>query len=366
MRVLIAPDSFTGTLSATEAAGAIAAGWRRARPEDDVDLLPLSDGGPGFVEVLHTALGGELVPCPVTGPLGAPVAASVLVVGETAYLESAQACGLHLVSSDRRDPSATTSRGVGELVAAAAPLARRVVVGLGGSGTNDGGAGLLQALGWSLRDADGMEIPGGGLALEDLREVRPVPAPAVEIVAATDVDNPLLGPAGASYVFGPQKGATVEQVGRLDAALRHWADLAEPAVAAAGTRGLPGAGAAGGLGFALLLLGGRRDSGIELVLEASGLRARAADADLVLTGEGSFDPQSLRGKVVAGVAGATATPCVVLAGRVSVDAVSAADAGVTAAYDTRLVDANGATPAGERLARLAALVAGRWTDAPPP
>lgn len=365
MRVLIAPDSFTGTLSATEAAAAIASGWRRARPGDDLDLLPLSDGGPGFVEVLHTALGGDLVPCAVTGPLGAPVAASVLVVGGTAYVESAQACGLHLVPPDRRDPTATTSRGVGELVAAAARLARRVVVGLGGSGTNDGGAGLLQALGWSLRDAAGREVRGGGLALEHLREVRPTPAPMVEIVAATDVDNPLLGPAGASYVFAPQKGATAGQVRRLDAALRHWADLAEPAAVATGTRDLPGAGAAGGLGFALLLLGGRRDSGIELVLEASGLRARAADADLVLTGEGSFDPQSLRGKVVAGVAGATATPCVVLAGRVSVDGVTAAAAGVAVAYDTGLVDVDGATPAGERLARLAALVANRWTAAPP-
>lgn len=361
MRVLVAPDSFTGTLTAAEAAAAIARGWSRARPHDEVDRLPLSDGGPGFVDVLHTALGGTLVALTVTGPLGTPVAATVAVAGDTAYVESAQACGLQLLPTARHDPTVTTSRGVGELVQAAARLAPRVVVGLGGSGTNDGGAGMLQALGWSLRDARGAEIPRGGLALQDVHEVLPAAAPGVELLAATDVDNPLLGPSGASHVFGPQKGATPAQVRALDAALRRWAELAEPAAGAAEARSVLGAGAAGGLGFGLLLLGARRVSGIELTLEATALRDRAAVADLVLTGEGSFDEQSLRGKVVAGVAGASAAPCVVLAGRVSVDPESAAAAGVAAAYGTDLVGASPGTSAAERLSRLAALVAAEWT-----
>ncbi len=194
MRVLIAPDSFTGTLSAVEAADAIARGWRAVAPDDDLDLAPLSDGGTGFVDVLSARLGGELVAAVVRGPAGRPTPAGVLLVGQTAYVESAQACGLHLLALDERDPTRTTTYGVGELVRVALNSgARSIVVGLGGSGTNDGGRGMLDALG-----ADAERLRG------------------IDLVAATDVDNPLVGINGASAVFGPQKGATPDQVQRLD------------------------------------------------------------------------------------------------------------------------------------------------------
>ncbi|WP_232784449.1 glycerate kinase family protein [Carbonactinospora thermoautotrophica] len=367
VRVLIAPDKFAGTLTAVQAAEAIAAGWRRTAPHDDLDLAPLADGGPGFVEVLHQALGGELISVTVTGPLGEPVPGVVLLTEEdgvrTAYVESAQACGLELVPEDRRDPGATTTYGVGELIAAAVDQgAARIVVGLGGSATNDGGAGLLAALGAEPAD----RLRRGGAALATLDQVDLVAARArvagVELVAASDVDNPLLGLRGASNVFGPQKGATAEQVHQLDAALTRWAELADRKTADA-----KGAGAAGGLGYGLLLLGARRVPGIETVLQAVGLPDRAARADLVLTGEGSFDFQSLRGKVVSGVAalaGRYAKPCVVLAGQVKVGRREMGAMGVESAYAVTEVAGSRqeamARPA-EHLERLAARVARTWS-----
>lgn len=295
MRVLVAPDKYAGTLTAGEAATAIAGGWRRADPAADLDLAPLSDGGPGFLSVLHESLGGDLVPCVVADPLGCPVTASVLRAGETVYVEAAQACGLDLLEASERDPERTTSSGVGDLLRAALDLrARSVVVGLGGSATNDGGEPLLQdfAAGWPS---------------------------SVELVVASDVDNPLLGPAGATRVFAPQKGAGPAALGRLEQRLarlaaRHGdADVHRP-----------GAGAAGGLGWALFRLGGRREPGIALVLDLLRLRERVRRADLVLTGEGRFDASSLRGKVVSGVAGlagAAGVPCLVLAGQADRSAV---------------------------------------------
>ncbi len=364
VHIVIAPDKFAGTLSALDAARAVADGWRSADPSARIDLLPLSDGGPGFVEVLHTALGGSLRETSVTGPLGAPVAASYLLVGDTAYVESAQACGLHLVPADRRDPARTTSAGVGELIArAVADGARTVVVGLGGSSTNDAGAGLLAALGAT----PAADLTRGGGALADVDEVDPGPAreavAGVRLVAATDVDNPLLGLHGASAVFGPQKGADPALVQRLDLALTAFADRVDPRGAA---RSEPGSGAAGGLGFALLLLGGTVASGIGLVLDAVGLADRLAGADLVITGEGSFDSQSLRGKLphgVARLAGEHAVPCVVAAGRVAVGRAEAAAAGITETYS--LVESTGSVAAAmEHPARglrdLAASIARRW------
>jgi glycerate kinase len=342
MRVVIAPDSFGGTLSAAAAAKAMANGWRRADPDAVIDCVPMSDGGPGLVDVVHTAAGGEVRRVTVTGPLGAAVEACFLLDGSTAIVESAQACGLHLVPPPERDPLAATTAGVGELVRAAiGGGARRVVVGLGGSSTTDGGAGMLAALGAKLSP------PGliGGGALSRVAEADLAPARElcrdVDIVAATDVDNLLLGPEGAAAVFGPQKGAGPEDVQALERGLTHWAAVLRTQVPA-GTADRPGAGAAGGLGFALFALGADRAPGVDLVLDAVGLRRRLEGADLVLTGEGSFDAQSLRGKVVTGVAStarAAGTPCVVLAGQVHVDRQDLHRAGVDAAYS--LVEAAG-------------------------
>ncbi|MEV4769290.1 glycerate kinase family protein [Micromonospora humida] len=340
MRVLLCPDKFAGTLQAPEVAAAVAAGWREV--DDAVELLirPLADGGPGFVTVLAGALDGRRVAVPTVDPLGRPVTGEILLTADgVGYLESAQACGLHLLSAAERDPKATTSYGLGALVAAAVEHgARTVVVGLGGSGTNDGGAGLFAALGATPLDDAGRALPYGGAALRAVAALDGTPRLRdATLVAATDVDNPLLGLHGASSVYGPQKGADRADVLLLDAALERWAAVLERDLPgcppALGT--LPGGGAAGGLGAAILALGGRCESGIDLVGRAIGLEAALDDCDLVITGEGSFDHQSLRGKVVAGVAGAArdrGVPCVVLAGRVSTGRREAASAGVTEAY----------------------------------
>jgi glycerate kinase len=374
--VLIAPDAFGGTLSAPEAAAAIARGWQRTAPDDSLDLVPLADGGPGFLDVLQVGLGGELVRLTVTGPTGAPTRAAVLRVGARAYVESAQACGLHLLAPEGRDPTVTTTYGVGELVAAAvAGGARQVVVGLGGSGTDDAGAGLLAALGARAAGESGQELTdrlrGGGLGLREVASVDLGPArerlTEVSLVAATDVDSPLLGPRGASQGFAAQKGATPGQVVALEQSLAAFAhavgrrpDGKDPAVAL-------GAGAAGGLGYALIALGGHRAAGIGTVMQAVGLRERVADADLVVTGEGCFDWQSLRGKVVAGVAGLAlerALPCLVLAGRVEVGRREYAPLGICASYAVeegpahRPVERTGAA---DRLAALAERTARTWS-----
>jgi glycerate 2-kinase len=364
MRVLIAPDKFAGTLTAVEAAEAIAEGWRRRAPQDDLELVPMADGGPGFVDVLHASLGGDLLALTVTGPYGGSVPASVLMVEDTAYVESAQACGLHLTAPDRRDPEHATTRGVGELLAAAVDAgARRVVVGLGGSGTNDGGAGLLAALG-AVPEPEGA-LAGGPSALSGLTSVDLAPArtrvEGVTLVAASDVDNPLLGLIGATNVFGPQKGVAEGRLQAVDAMLERLAETTDKKVALA-----KGAGAAGGLGFALLLLGATRQPGVELVAEAVGLNRKLAGADLVVTGEGAFDFQSRSGKVpygVAAVANRALVPCIALAGQVLVGSREMRALGVESAYST--VDLVGeeqsfADPAGS-LATLAERTARTWS-----
>lgn len=314
----MAPDCFGGTLSAPEAAAAIGAAFPGA------DLAPLSDGGPGFLDVLP----GQLRALSVTGPLGEPTLARWRLDGSTAYVEAAQACGLHV--TDRRDPERATTAGVGELCAAAVSAgARTLVVGLGGSASTDGGRGFLAAF--------------------DRTDVR--------LVAATDVDNPLLGPDGAAAAFGPQKGADPAAVARLEARLAAQADSRPEAA-------WPGAGAAGGLGFALLTLGARRVSGAALVGDRLGLPARVAAADLVVTGEGAYDASSLRGKVTAYVAGLAAdsgVPCVVLAGRVEVGRRQAAAHGVTEAWDLTAHAGDAAlTDAAASLTSLARRVARQW------
>ena len=384
MRVLLAPDCFGGTLTAAQAAEAMAAGWRAARPGDELVLVPLSDGGPGFLDCLP----GERHLVVVQGPLGDPVPAAFLLAGDTAWVESAQACGLHL--TDRRDPTTTTSYGVGQLVQAAVELgARRVVVGLGGSATNDGGAGLLAALGLQALDGSGAPVPPGGLALARAARLTGTPVltgipvltgtpmltgtsvltgsfllDGVELVAATDVDAPLLGPYGATAQFGPQKGATPQQVRELEVALAHWVDLVERHLQVQ-VRHLPGAGAAGGLGAALFALGATRVPGLQLVAGALGLASQVASADLVVTGEGAFDATSLSGKVVSGVAEAAqqeAVPCLVIAGRVEVGYRQAAAAGVEATYDlTELTGERALADPRGALQEVAHRVACQWS-----
>ena len=363
VRVVIAPDKFAGTLTAVEAAAAMAAGWSRRAPADALTLVPMSDGGPGFVDVLHSALGGELQMVTVTGPYGDPTPSTILVVGEVAYVESAQAVGLHLTAPDQRRPEGATSVGVGEAIRAAVDGgARRIVVGLGGSGTNDGGAGMLAALGATQTGGDLSSGPAGlaTVASIDLAPARDALA-GIDLVLATDVENPLLGIVGATKTFGPQKGLAEERMIVVDGWLQHFATLADRKLADA-----KGAGAAGGLGYALLLLGGVRMPGVDVVADAIGLRSALTPADLVITGEGEFDVTSRAGKVpygVAALAADTMIPCIVLAGRVSIGAREMRAIGVESAY--ALVDLVGERRAlGEPAAALADLaerIARTWS-----
>ncbi|MQT12548.1 glycerate kinase [Segnochrobactrum spirostomi] len=309
MKIVIAPDSFKESLSAADVAREIGAGFAEIFPDADYRLLPVADGGEGTVEALVAATGGECVALSVTGPLGAPVEAFYGVTGDgrTAVIEMAAAAGLALVPPERRDPLVTTTAGVGELIRAAFDRgARHLVVGLGGSATNDGGAGMAAALGARLLDGEGRPIgPGGGalaaLARIDLSSLDPRLAEC-SIEAACDVDNPLVGPDGASAVFGPQKGATPAMVAALDRGLARFAGAIEAATGRS-VADLPGGGAAGGLGAGLhALLGARLRPGAAIVMEAVGLDAAVADADLVITGEGRIDGQTIHGKTPVGVA----------------------------------------------------------------
>lgn len=353
MHVIIAPDCFTGTLTATQAAEAMAAGWRRRAPHDLLTLVPLSDGGPGFLDVITTSVPGESSVVTVTGPVGTPAPAAVHITTDeggrrTAWVESAQAIGLHLLDAPERDPGVTTTWGLGELLAAVLEHdVQRIVVGLGGSGTNDAGAGMLGALGAGPREVLG----GGGAGLIATREHDLVGLAAtrerfagIDLVAATDVASPLLGLQGASAVFAPQKGATPEQAQVLEGSLGHFVDQVRRALPPGADlltgreRRLDreaGAGAAGGVGYALMLLGARRVSGVETVLEAVGLEELLAAADLVLTGEGCLDWQSRQGKVVAGVAELAqrlGTPAVALAGQVLIGRREAMALGLSGSY----------------------------------
>ncbi|MFC6153362.1 glycerate kinase [Nocardioides yefusunii] len=366
MRVVFAPDKFAGTLTAPEAAEAMAAGWRRHVPDLDAVLVPMADGGPGFVDVLHSTLGGDLLDLEVSGPHGSMVPAQVLLVpdaggaGVTAYVESAHANGLHLTGRHR--PRTATTRGVGELVAAAVDAgATRIVLGAGGSGTNDGGAGMLAGLGVT---AD-VPLDAGPDGLRGVTRVDLAPALArlegIELVLASDVDNPLTGMFGAPKVFGPQKGLDDADVVEVDALLSQFARCCDLRASLQ-----QGAGAAGGLGYAALLLGAVRRPGFDVVADAVGLTTLVADADLAVTGEGCFDAQSGAGKVphgVAQVAQAQLRPCVVLAGAVEVGAREARGLGVEAAYG--LVDMVGRerafADAAGALADVAERVARSWS-----
>jgi len=400
-RAVIAPDKFKGSLSAPEVAAHLARGLTAAVPGLVTDEVPVADGGDGTVDAA-VAAGYRRIDLRVSGPTGEAVMAAFALRGDVAVVEAAQACGLSRLPGGRLQPLTATSYGVGELIAAAADAgARRIVLGLGGSATTDGGAGLIAGLGGRPLGAYGAPVAPGGAALAGLRELDVTglrDLSGIDVLLASDVDNPLLGPDGAATIYGPQKGASPEDISVLEEGLARWADVVETALgerfraqpgtgarspgsgewAAAGVvdgvassrvRERAGAGAAGGLGFAALaFLGATMRPGIEVVLELVSFAGRAAGASLVITGEGSLDAQTLRGKAPAGVARATRavspqTPVVAVAGACSLDRASLAQAGISAAYALANLEpdvASSMANAGPLLEKLAAQVAADW------
>lgn len=342
MKIVIAPDSFKESLTAPEVAAAIEAGFRVIFPDAAYVTLPMADGGEGTVAALIAATGGRQCEASVTGPLGRRITARYGLSGDgtTAIIEMAAASGLALVPPARRNPLVTTSYGSGDLIKAALDSgARHLVIGIGGSATNDGGAGMLQALGVQLLDGNGREIgPGGGSLAELVRiDAAGLDPRLVEcrIEVACDVTNPLTGPNGASTVYGPQKGATPEMVATLDNNLRRFAACIRAELGIE-VETVPGAGAAGGMGAALLaFLGAQLRPGIDIVMEAAGLDAAVRDADLVITGEGRIDSQTVQGKAPIGVARVAkryGRPVIAIAGSVAVDAGVVHEHGIDAVF----------------------------------
>lgn len=308
MKVIVAIDSLKGSLSSLEAGKAAEEGIKRAMPEAEIIIKPVADGGEGTVSALTSGLNGRLEKAEVTGPLGQKVKAVYgILPDKTAVIEMAEAAGLPLVPDDQRNPMHTTTYGVGELIQQALEKGcRKFIVGIGGSATNDGGTGMLQALGCHFYKKDGTEICPGAEEIEEIARVdiggmdRRLEECRFEI--ACDVTNPLCGERGASAVFAPQKGADARMVGRLDDALSHLADVTEE-VLKTDNRNLPGAGAAGGLGFAFSsYLGGDLRPGVEIVLDAVLPEKELSEADIVVTGEGRFDGQTAMGKAPVGIA----------------------------------------------------------------
>ncbi|VVP83578.1 Glycerate 2-kinase [Pseudomonas fluorescens] len=342
MKIVIAPDSFKDSLSAQGVADAIALGLREVWPDAQLIKFPMADGGEGTVDSILAACGGERQRLEVRGPLGEQANATWgwLPDSHTAIIEMAEASGLQLVPVDKRDACISSTYGTGELIRAALDEgAQRIILAIGGSATNDGGAGAMQALGVKLFDAQGQPLAPGGLALAqlfriDLSDIDPRLAD-VRFDIAADVNNPLCGPHGASAIFGPQKGASPEQVQLLDHALSHFADHCAKALNK-DVRDEPGSGAAGGLGFAAkAFLGAQFKAGVEVVAELIGLEADIKGADLVITGEGRFDAQTLRGKTPFGVARFAkqqGVPVIVIAGTLGEDYQALYAHGIDAAF----------------------------------
>jgi glycerate 2-kinase len=365
MRVLIAPDSFKGSLTSVAVAQALARGWLRARPDDEVRIAPLADGGEGTLVAVEAAGGWQWREAGAHDPLGRPILARWLARddGKAAFVEMATASGLSLLTAEERDATRATSVGTGDILGAVLDAGiRDISLGIGGSATTDGGAGLLRGLGARVAD----DLTAVDLAGLDPRLAEP------RLRIACDVTNPLLGERGAAATYGPQKGATPDDVGRLDARLAGWADALEAATGRR-ERETPGAGAAGGVGFALLAIGDRCASltlepGIDLVMAVTGFGASLASADLVITGEGRIDAQTAFGKTALGVAKRAheaGTPCLAVGGGVTPEGIEALAAiGATAVPVAELPqsidDAMAAGPAplercGERIARLLSL-----------
>ncbi|MEU9664166.1 glycerate kinase [Streptomyces bobili] len=340
-RVLVAADKFKGSLTAVEVAERVTAGLRRALPEVEVEALPVADGGDGTVAAA-VAAGFERREVRVAGPLGQEVTAAFALRGDTAVVEMAEASGLQRLPAGVFAPLTASTYGSGELLRAALDAGvRTIVFGVGGSATTDGGAGMLTALGARFLDVDGEPVgPGGGglagLATADLSGLD-ARLTSVELVLASDVDNPLTGPKGAPAVYGPQKGASPDDVAALDAALAHFAKVLETSVGprAAEYAAAPGAGAAGGIGYGALLLGARFRAGIEVMLDVLGFAHALERAELVITGEGSLDEQTLHGKAPAGVAAAARAAgkeVVAVCGRLALPPEALGRAGIRRAY----------------------------------
>ena len=359
MKIVIASDKFKGTLTGAEVAAALHSGLARSILQLDTVTVPVADGGEGTVDAALAA-GFTQVTVTVAGPTGQPVDASYATNGGTAVIEMAAASGLDVLPEGRKEPLTATSYGTGELIKHALQTgATQIVLGVGGSATTDAGAGMLQALGVSLKDRAGRELPVGGAALAD---VASIDFTALEnllagtsMVLAADVDNPLTGPNGAAAIFGPQKGASESQVRELDAALGHFAGMLEDQLGT-GYRQNPGAGAAGGMGYAAMaLLGAKRRRGIDVVLELTGLAEALEGADAVITGEGSLDHQSLEGKTPIGVAelaGSRGVPVYAVCGRTTLSDEELASAGIR--HTVALVDL--VEDPSEAMSRAAALV----------
>ncbi|MDT7802746.1 MAG: glycerate 2-kinase [Actinomycetota bacterium] len=336
-RVVIAPDKFKGSLTAVEAAEAIALGVRDALPDADIVTCPVADGGEGTLDVLE-ATGARIVRLTVRGPLEEPVNARYAVLDGTAYVESARACGIEFVEPSPETALAAHTWGVGELlVDALMHGATRLVLTVGGTASTDGGAGMLGALGAGVLDAFGAPVGLGGGTLSRVASTELTPVrerlAGVSVAVATDVTNPLLGPDGAAAVFGPQKGAGPEEVAALDAALGRWAHALQVGGAPDVSR-IPGAGAGGGVAAgAIAGLGATVESGFDLIAGLTGVDAALDGADLVITGEGSLDEQSLNGKAPAGIAARArprGVPLMALAGRIQLDEAGLASLGVIA------------------------------------
>jgi glycerate kinase len=342
MKIVIAPDSYKESLSATQVAQAIEKGFREIFPDAEYVSVPVADGGEGTVDAMITATQGVRMSSPVTGPLGQQVMAEWGISGDgkTAFIEMAQASGLALVPPEQRNPLLTTSRGTGELILHALEKgAQNIIIGIGGSATNDGGAGMVQALGARLTDEAGEEIGFGGGSLLQLRniDISNMDSRLAHCVinVACDVTNPLLGEYGASRIFGPQKGATESMIRTLDYNLDHFADVIKSALNV-DVKNVPGAGAAGGMGAALMsFLGAELRSGIEIVTEALNLEEHIHDCTWVVTGEGRLDSQSIHGKVPVGIASVAKKyhkPVIGIAGSLTKDVAVVHQYGIDAVF----------------------------------
>ncbi|MBC8235053.1 glycerate kinase [bacterium] len=363
MKIVIAPDSFKGSLTALQVSDAVEEGFKRIFPNAQIEKVPMADGGEGTVQSLVDATGGQLLSESVTDPLGGKVEANYGILGDgvTAVIEMAAASGLPLVPIGKRNPMLTTTYGTGELVKAALERGcRKFIIGIGGSATTDGGAGVAQALGVRLLDASGKDIAFGGIGLSNLTKIDmstiDEQIAETETVVACDVDNPLTGPRGAARVYGPQKGATPEQVELLDQYLEDFAGIVKRDLGK-DVKETPGAGAAGGLGAGLMaFLNAELKSGIDIVIEASNLRERMSGGDLVVTGEGQLDEQTAYGKTPTGVsrvAEEMGIPVLAIAGGIKPGAETSYNEGI----DAMMSIAPGPISLEEAIARSSELVA---------
>jgi glycerate kinase len=354
MHILVACDSFKDALPADAVCRAIAAGLKRGHPGAVVTEMPLSDGGEGLLDVLSQALGLRWIELPVSDPLGRTVTAryGLSADGATAVVEMARASGLQLLTLDERDPRKTSTFGTGQLLAdAKARGARHALLAIGGSATNDAGIGAAAALGWGFADSGGKAVPGDGGHLKDIAKLIAAPAPFEKMEVLCDVTNPLFGPTGAAWIYGRQKGGSDAVLAELDDGLKQLAALVT-AQLGRDVAGMPGAGAAGGLGYgAVAFLDAQLRRGIEIVLDITGFDAAARAADLIITGEGHLDGQSAQGKLIQGLCGrAHGTPVIALCGKLSASPEQIVEIGLRAAYSINKEE----RPLAEMLANTAA------------